>query len=117
MNSYLIFIHYSIVRCLAKNSSLASTSTVKDGRCGGKSLDNIIKQLESYGIDTKLVRRVHSKIVIGDDNLLCIGSFNWFSASREAQYERYDTSMVYYGEYLEKEVKVIYKNLEQRYYS
>lgn len=80
-------------------------------------LDNTIKQLESYGIDTKLVRRVHSKIVIGDDNLLCIGSFNWFSASREAQYERYDTSMVYYGENLEKEVKVIYKNLEQRYYS
>ncbi|HFT2474415.1 TPA: hypothetical protein ACHV4K_004058, partial [Providencia stuartii] len=71
-------------------------------------------QLDSYGIATKLVRRVHSKIVIGDDNLLCIGSFNWFSASREAKYERYDTSMVYCGGSLKEEIQAIHNNLERR---
>ncbi|WP_409935023.1 hypothetical protein, partial [Escherichia coli] len=34
------------------------------------------------------------------DGLLCVGSFNWFSATREARYERYDTSMVYCGDNL-----------------
>lgn len=79
-----------------------------------KNLYNAIEQLNAYGIATKLVRRVHSKIVIGDDHLLCIGSFNWFSASREAKYERYDTSMVYCGGSLKEEVQVIYSNLDKR---
>lgn len=77
-------------------------------------LHNALEQLDSYGIATKLVRRVHSKIVIGDDNLLCIGSFNWFSASREAKYERYDTSMVYCGGSLKEEIQAIHNNLERR---
>lgn len=50
------------------------------------------------GIATKLVNRVHSKIVIEDEELLCVGSFNWFSAAREDKYQRYDTSLVYRGE-------------------
>ncbi|MTC06857.1 DNA helicase, partial [Providencia sp. wls1948] len=77
-------------------------------------LHNALEQLDSYGIATKLVRRVHSKIVIGDDNLLCIGSFNWFSASREAKYERYDTSMVYCGGSLKEEIQAIHNNLDRR---
>jgi phosphatidylserine/phosphatidylglycerophosphate/cardiolipin synthase-like enzyme len=52
-----------------------------------------------------LVNRVHSKIVIGDEGLLCIGSFNWFSATRDEKYKRYDTSMVYRGESLQAEIK------------
>ena len=79
-----------------------------------ENLDIAIKILNEKGITTKLVRRVHSKIVISDDNLLCIGSFNWFSASREPQYENYDTSMVYCGESLKEEVKVIFNNLNKR---
>ncbi|EGJ6382285.1 ATP-binding protein, partial [Escherichia coli] len=42
-----------------------------------------LEKLNALGIATKLVNRVHSKIVIGDDGLLCVGSFNWFSATRE----------------------------------
>ncbi|WP_252514452.1 hypothetical protein, partial [Escherichia coli] len=57
---------------------------------------------------------IHSKIVIGDDGLLCVGSFNWFSATREARYERYDTSMVYCGDNLKGEVEAIYNSLERR---
>ncbi|MDX7992768.1 AAA domain-containing protein [Xenorhabdus littoralis] len=77
-------------------------------------LESAISNLESLGITTKLVKRVHSKIVIGDMSLLCVGSFNWFSATRDANYERYDTSLVYRGENLKNEILTIGNSLEQR---
>lgn len=73
-----------------------------------------IEKLNGMGIATKLVNRVHSKIIIGDEELLCVGSFNWFSATREDKYQRYDTSIVYRGESLKGEIKTIYTSLEQR---
>ncbi|MED9159392.1 AAA domain-containing protein [Escherichia coli] len=73
-----------------------------------------LEKLNALGIATKLVNRVHSKIVIGDDGLLCVGSFNWFSATREVRYERYDTSMVYCGDNLKGEIEAIYNSLERR---
>ncbi|EMH4163342.1 DNA helicase [Pluralibacter gergoviae] len=77
-------------------------------------LNDAIERLSKMGIETKLVNRVHSKIVIGDEGVLCIGSFNWFSASRDEKYLRYDTSMVYKGEGLKGEIKAILSSLEQR---
>ncbi len=77
-------------------------------------LNDVVEKLNKMGITTKLVNRVHSKIVIGDEALLCVGSFNWFSAAREEKYQRYDTSMVYRGESLTGEIKTIYTSLEQR---
>ncbi|THD53845.1 DNA helicase [Enterobacteriaceae bacterium ML5] len=77
-------------------------------------LNEVVEKLNQMGITTKLVNRVHSKIVIGDEGLLCVGSFNWFSAAREEKYQRYDTSMVYRGESLKGEINTIYTSLEQR---
>lgn len=77
-------------------------------------LHTALEKLNKMGIATKLVSRVHSKIVIGDEGVLCVGSFNWFSAAREEKYQRYDTSMVYCGESLTGEIKTIYTSLEQR---
>ncbi|WP_044074715.1 AAA domain-containing protein, partial [Escherichia coli] len=79
-----------------------------------QNLKAALEKLNALGIATKLVKRVHSKIVIGDDGLLCVGSFNWFSATREARYERYDTSMVYCGDNLKGEIEAIYNSLERR---
>lgn len=79
-----------------------------------QNLKAALDKLNALGIATKLVNRVHSKIVIGDDGLLCVGSFNWFSATREARYERYDTSMVYCGDNLKGEIEAIYNSLERR---
>lgn len=79
-----------------------------------QNLKAALEKLNALGIATKLVNRVHSKIVIGDDGLLCVGSFNWFSATREARYERYDTSMVYCGDNLKGEIEAIYNSLERR---
>ncbi|HCM9715301.1 AAA domain-containing protein [Enterobacter sp. HNDS-6] len=77
-------------------------------------LNEALERLNEMGIRTKLVNRVHSKIVVGDEGLLCVGSFNWFSAAREERYQRYDTSMVYRGDSLKAEIKTIYSSLEQR---
>ena len=77
-------------------------------------LNDALEKLNQMGIVTKLVNRVHSKIVIGDEGLLCIGSFNWFSATRHEKFQRYDTSMVYRGESLKGEIKTIHSSLEQR---
>lgn len=77
-------------------------------------LNGALEKLNEMGITTKLVNRVHSKIVIGDEGLLCVGSFNWFSATREEKYQRYDTSMVYQGESLKSEIQTIYASLKQR---
>lgn len=77
-------------------------------------LNDAVEKLNEMGIVTKLVNRVHSKIVMGDESLLCIGSFNWFSAARDEKYQRYDTSMVYRGDSLRGEIKTIYSSLDQR---
>ncbi|GAA3900509.1 helicase YjhR [Gibbsiella dentisursi] len=77
-------------------------------------LTDAMEKLNELGIVTMLVNRVHSKIVIGDEGLLCIGSFNWFSATRDEKYKRYDTSMVYRGESIKAEIRTIYSSLEQR---
>ncbi|HAL9647204.1 TPA: DNA helicase [Escherichia coli] len=77
-------------------------------------LNDAVERLNNMGIATKLVNRVHSKIVIRDEELLCVGSFNWFSAAREDKYQRYDTSLVYRGEGVKNEIKAIYSSLDQR---
>lgn len=79
-----------------------------------QNLTAALEQLKAVGIATRLVDRVHSKIVIGDDGLLCVGSFNWFSATREIKYEKYDTSMVYDGGSLKREIEAIQSSLDKR---
>lgn len=69
--------------------------------------------LQGYGIQLHLVRRVHSKIVMIDANLLCIGSFNWFSASRQGPYVRHETSLVYKSSRVKPEVEVIKRSLRK----
>lgn len=54
-------------------------------------------KLVNIGIDVYFVTKVHSKIVIKDEDLLCIGSFNWLSAQRKGNYVRHETSLVYQG--------------------
>lgn len=77
-------------------------------------LKQTLEKLNELGITTRLVKHVHSKIVIGDEGLLCVGSFNWFSATRVEKYQRYDTSVVYRGENLKDEIQTIYANLDRR---
>ncbi|MEO6958412.1 MAG: AAA domain-containing protein, partial [Burkholderiaceae bacterium] len=49
--------------------------------------------LRDAKVHVDFVARVHSKALIGDDDLYCVGSFNWLSASRDNQYARHETSL------------------------
>ncbi|WP_115584950.1 AAA domain-containing protein [Xanthomonas arboricola] len=70
--------------------------------------------LQDAGIQVAFVTRVHSKVLIGDDELYCVGSFNWFSARRDAQYARHETSLAYRGTGLKDEIDVMRASLRDR---
>lgn len=79
-----------------------------------KQLLSLRSWLQDYGIHLLFVKRVHSKIVMIDSNLLCIGSFNWFSASRQGPYVRHETSLVYNSSKVKRETEVIIGSLKSR---
>lgn len=70
--------------------------------------------LRGVGIEVNFVDRVHSKMVIGDDEVFCVGSFNWFSANRSAMYAKHETSLVYRGRGLADEKQTRLNSLRQR---
>lgn len=70
--------------------------------------------LQENGIKTEFVGRVHSKLVLADDDLYCAGSFNWFSASRDSRYARHETSLAYRGPEMAEEIAVQRESLRRR---
>ncbi|CAG9229828.1 DNA helicase [Paraburkholderia caribensis] len=72
------------------------------------------KVLRDTGISVNFVRLVHSKLVIGDEDVYCIGSFNWFGAQRTGRFVRHETSMLYRGPDLLAEILAMRKSLLQR---
>lgn len=70
--------------------------------------------LDDVGVRVHEVRQLHSKIVIADSSLLCIGSYNWLSADRKGKYARHETSIVYRGAHLQNEIEVIMGSLANR---
>ncbi|MFZ5655868.1 MAG: AAA domain-containing protein [Pseudomonadota bacterium] len=79
-----------------------------------KTLHGTAGILRDAGIQVAFVARVHSKVLIGDDDLYCVGSFNWFSARRDAQYARHETSLAYRGPGLTGEIEVMRASLRDR---
>ncbi|MEF9419444.1 AAA domain-containing protein [Xanthomonas citri] len=79
-----------------------------------QTLDATAAILRDAGIQVTFVARVHSKVLIGDDDLYCVGSFNWFSARRDAQYARHETSLAYRGPGLKSEIDVMRASLRDR---
>ncbi|MEP6605141.1 MAG: AAA domain-containing protein, partial [Nitrosospira sp.] len=70
--------------------------------------------LRDAKVHIDFVARVHSKALIGDDDLYCVGSFNWFSASRDKQYARHETSLAYRGRGLTSEIETMRASLRAR---
>jgi len=79
-----------------------------------RELHATVSALGAEKIHAVLVRKVHSKVVIGDENTYCVGSFNWFSARRDAAGARHETSLVYRGPHLTTEIKVMKESLQHR---
>ncbi len=74
----------------------------------------LLDALGRDGVHAATVRKVHSKIVTADRSVYCVGSFNWFSASRDDTYARHETSLVYRGTALKSEIDAIRDSLERR---
>ncbi|OCR24553.1 hypothetical protein AFK24_13450 [Pseudomonas syringae] len=76
-------------------------------------LIHALRELRGQKIESHVVRKVHSKVVMADDELLCMGSFNWFSANR-GKWANYETSMVYQGPDVMGEIDIHRRNLAAR---
>ncbi|MBU1331562.1 MAG: AAA family ATPase [Gammaproteobacteria bacterium] len=76
-------------------------------------LKHALSALRGQKIESHVVRKVHSKIVMADDDLLCMGSFNWFSANRGTG-ANYETSMVYEGPDVTSEISIHRQHLAKR---
>ncbi len=96
-----------------KDSNLASASASDRDR-KLQDFESALTSLKHRGIEPVIVRMVHSKVVIGDEDVYCVGSFNWFSARRSAAAARHETSLVYHGELVQDEIRVMQQSLEQR---
>jgi len=73
-----------------------------------------IAALKTRNVQVRVVNKVHSKIVMADEELLCIGSFNWLSAQRYGDYVHHETSMVYRGPDVSGELAINRTSLQQR---
>jgi hypothetical protein len=75
---------------------------------------NAAKTFGEGGITLVDVLLVHSKIVARDNEVLCVGSFNWLSAVRNGQYTRHETSIFYTGPKVGEEVSILLQSLIRR---
>jgi hypothetical protein len=73
--------------------------------------DLTLSKLRELGVEVKVKNNIHSKIVIKDNDTMCIGSFNWFSAQRGGQYCNTEHSIVYQGEITKEEIENILMQL------
>lgn len=70
--------------------------------------------LKRHDVQVRVVNKVHSKLVMADEQLLCVGSFNWLSAARSGDYVHHETSMVYHGPDVSSELAINRRSLAQR---
>jgi hypothetical protein len=70
--------------------------------------------LRDMGAEAVEVEKIHSKIVMADDQLYCAGSFNWLSAARTGRYAYQEISMVYRSREATGEIALTKANLRRR---
>lgn len=70
-------------------------------------------ELTAHGIAVRVVNKVHSKLLMADNNFICIGSYNWASAQRQGEYKNFETSVLYSGE-LKDEIHIQLASLQER---
>ena len=63
----------------------------------GKRVEALQRHLAAAGAQVHVTTRVHAKTLVVDDILAVEGSFNWFSASRDPQWARKDSSFALRG--------------------
>ena len=83
-------------------------------RVGQDMFAEACEALTAVGATVHAVRQLHSKLVWADDDLLAVGSFNWFSAHRTGEFARHETSIVYRGKHLSREIQTLEDSLKAR---
>ena len=78
---------------------------------GVSQYDESEASLTAIGVTLHPVQQLHSKIVTADEDVFCIGSFNWLSADRIGRYARHETSLVYSGAQMANEIERFRENL------
>lgn len=78
---------------------------------GVNQYDEAKASLAAIGVSLHPVQQLHSKIVTADEDVFCIGSFNWLSADRVGRYARHETSLVYNGAEMANEIGRFRENL------
>lgn len=70
-------------------------------------LKKLETEYEGTCVEIKFVRNVHSKVLAKDNDLICLGSFNWFSAVREpdGRFRNHEASIAYEGSMVAKEIE------------
>ena len=81
---------------------------------GVSQYDEAEAALSAIGVTLHPVSQLHSKIVTADEDVFCIGSFNWLSADRVGRYARHETSLVYSGAEMANEIERFRENLGLR---
>lgn len=76
--------------------------------------DHASSALDEANVSLVNVNRLHSKVVVKDNDILCIGSFNWLSASRIGDFARHETSLSYSGPLVAQEIQFLLNNLTAR---
>lgn len=74
------------------------------------------EMLSHWGVNVVKTKRVHSKALWVDQDMLIEGSFNWLSAVRQPNnpWCRYETSLIFRGDKVNEMIKQIHSDLEKR---
>ena len=85
----------------------------ENSRTGDLFEDGSHAALVASGAKIVFVRRIHSKLVVADKSVLCVGSFNWLSAAGRGRYKRQEISTVHRKGGIDKQKKAFLGKLEE----
>lgn len=77
-------------------------------------LARALTALQTIGATIVEVHQVHSKVVMADDEVYCVGSFNWLSAARTGALARHETSLAYHGKAVAGDIDAMKASLQHR---
>lgn len=91
-------IYRAMAEAVKRGVSVAIFGSRSDtDEAGAGHWQSCVNFLSEAGIAVTDVDRLHAKILMVDESMLTIGSFNWLSAAREGMYAKHEVSAVYAG--------------------
>ena len=85
----------------------------ENSRNGDLFQDGSHAALVAAGAKVVFVRRIHSKLLVADGSVLCVGSFNWLSAAGRGRFKRQEISTVHRTGGIEKRKAELLGKLEE----